>query len=182
MAGDEEIKSNPNDDQQPKWFTHQTDNFNTLYFGKVPEHIVNRPDYVPALQSNLIQLITDPRNKPIRNQVLQILKKNDSRALLVQLLEDPDQVKHRRDILIVAWETGMDFSPWLLHFARLIPGSDFETFMELITVMEEMNGSFNALQLQETLSFFRAETDPQRLALLEPLRDRFQQIHSERSN
>jgi hypothetical protein len=172
---DETNKPDQPEEQSPKWFAHQTDNFNSLYFGQIPEHLANSPEYAPALRANLLQLITDPQNKPIRNQVLEVLKKYDSRVLLVQLLEDSAHKKYHKVILTAAWETGMDFSPWLINFARLIPNSDFETCLELTTVLEEMQGPFDNQQRIEALQLLATETDTSKKALLQPVYDRLRE-------
>ncbi|MCA6364084.1 MAG: hypothetical protein IM638_13675 [Bacteroidetes bacterium] len=155
---------------QPNWFSHQTENFSSLYFGKVPDHIAKQQDggANAAQIANAVKLLTDPASRDIRHEVLDALKRNDARDFMVMLVEDKSLLKHRKALLTACWETGLDFSAYLINFARLVPDADLESCIEIATVIDEMHGPFEAAQLNEANSLLFAINDEAKKAILEP--------------
>lgn len=170
MHNEEDEHTSEDASHTPEWFAHQSENFSSLYFGKVPEQLAKeqKAGWTAEQLSNVVALLTDPRNKEHRHEVLELLKKNDARALLVELIESKANRKHRNALIAACWETGLDFSPWLLNFARLLAGCDLATCMEIATVLEEMQGPFEGDQITQATALLMAETDAQRQAILEP--------------
>jgi hypothetical protein len=155
---------------EANWFAHQSENFSSIYFGKVPDHIRKQPDGgINAAQiANAVKLLTDPANRDVRHETLDALKRNDAREFLVMLVEEKSQLKHRKALLTACWETGLDFSAYLINFARIVPEADLEECIEIATVIDEMHGPFEAAQLNEANSILFAVTDEAKKAILEP--------------
>lgn len=138
-------KNNEDETNIPEPFFHFTDNFSSAYFGEIPENLVaNQPKNDKQLMSNIVSLITDPRNRELREDVLKLLRDNDARELLVAMLKLKEYRKHRKELLVACWESGLDFSAELLFFCELLSelNQEIEISLEIITVLEEMPGPF----------------------------------------
>ncbi|MGL5892028.1 MAG: hypothetical protein ACRC3B_19200 [Bacteroidia bacterium] len=159
-----------NSENQPNWFTHLGDNFSSIYFGRVPEHLQDETQKaLTATQfSNIVQLLVDPKNKELRPETLAILKRNDARELLVQLFEDKAYNKHRKELITACWESGLDFSAYLSNFTRLIPASDLAECIEIVTVIDEMHGPFDAAQLSESMRILNSQSNSDKALIIEP--------------
>jgi hypothetical protein len=157
-------------ENQQDWFAHQTENFSSIYFGKVPDQILKSQEsgYSATQLANAVKLLTDPAGRELRHEVLDALKRNDAREFMIMLVEDKAQKKHRKALLTACWETGLDFSAYLINFARLVPGADLEECIEIATVIAEMHGPFEATQLTEANSLLFAVSDESKKAILEP--------------
>lgn len=157
-------------ESQANWFAHQTENFSSIYFGKVPDHIQKEQEggFNASQIANAVKLLTDPANRDLRHEVLSALKRNDARAFMIMLLEDKAQQKHRKALLSACWETGLDFSAYLINFARLIPEADLEECIEIATVIDEMHGPFDATQLTEANSLLFGIDEESKKVILEP--------------
>lgn len=138
----------------PEPFFHFTDNFSSAYFGEIPENLMaTQPKNDKQLMSNIISLITDPRNRELREDVLKLLRENDARELLLAMLVLKDYRKHRNELLVACWESGLDFSASLLFFCEMLTEQDQEigTSLEILTVLEEMPGPFSAESVEKSV-------------------------------
>jgi hypothetical protein len=145
MAKKHEDPAGQNEDENitPDPVYHESDNYVSAYFGEVPEYIKPVQKQDKSLQSTVIALVTDPRNREHRQEVLNTLKNNNARELLITLLQDKDYRKYRKDILAVCWETGIDFSADLDFFTGFLFDPDPQIVLEANTVIEEMPGPFS---------------------------------------
>ncbi|MFN8712777.1 MAG: hypothetical protein ACK5Z2_07980 [Bacteroidota bacterium] len=170
ISNDNTAEENNNADNPANWFSHLSDNFSSIYFGKVPEHLQDETQKaVSATQlSNVVQLLVDPKNKELRVEVLALLKRHDARDLLVRLLEDKAHNKHRKELMTACWESGLDFSAYLVNFARYIPASDLAECIEIATVIDEMHGPFEAAQLSESMRILNSQSNTDKALILEP--------------
>jgi hypothetical protein len=163
-------EENDNTENPANWFSHLSDNFSSIYFGKPPEHLQDEAQKAlsAAQLSNVVKLLVDPKNKEIRIEVLDLLKRNDARDLLVQLIEDKANRKYRKDLITACWESGLDFSAYLVNFTRFIPAGDLAECIEIATVIDEMHGPFDAAQLSESMRILNAESTTDKALILEP--------------
>jgi hypothetical protein len=129
-----------------------TENFSSAYFGKLPDAVTG--EHASAndqkLISNFIALLIDPAHRELKSDVLAILRNAKADQFLVDLIEMPNYSKHRRELIMSCWESGIDFSAHLLFFCTLIasPESKDQEVLEAITVIEEMNAPFTETQLE----------------------------------
>ncbi|MCU0433349.1 MAG: hypothetical protein MUC87_07855 [Bacteroidia bacterium] len=163
-------------ENQPGWFAHQSENFSSIYFGKVPDHLAQTPGggFNASQIANAVKLLTDPAGHEIRHEVLATLKRNDARSFLVMLVEDKAHIRHRRELITACWETGLDFSAYLLHFARIAPEANLAECIEISTVIEEMHGPFEASQLSEAYTLLKQINQADKQVILAPVLEKLQ--------
>lgn len=134
------------ENKAPEPFYHQSENFSSAYFGEVPDHLMPQEKSKDKnLMANIISLVTDPRNREIRENALNMLRENDARPVLVKMLGLKEYKKYRTELARVCWETGLDFSSDLVFFCEMLaePDIEMEPAIELVTILEEMQGPFS---------------------------------------
>lgn len=149
--------TDPKDDenQAPEPFIHESENFISAYFGKVPEHIApESPKNDKQLMSTIISLLADPRNRELREDALNLLRENQAADLLVTMLEMKEYKKNRLELLTACWESGLDFSTHLGFFSGLAieKGLKDEHLLEILTIIGEMAGPFSPENVEKALA------------------------------
>jgi hypothetical protein len=152
-SSDEQPK---NDDQTPEPIYHESENFVSAYFGEVPEQLKKKAGKKDDknLMATIVSLISDPRNQELRHETLVLLRNNDARELLVTMLGMKEYRKYRKELAAACWESGLDFSPYLAAFTGILADQtlDNETQLELLTVIEEMQGPFLPETVEKALT------------------------------
>jgi hypothetical protein len=146
--------SDPNEKtENPNPFFHNTENFSSVYFGKIPDEILNDGKPVDKqLMATIIALLTDSRNSELKEETLAILRNRDARSLLVMMLQLDEYSKYRQVLLATCWESGLDFSAWLNTFVEFLFDENPQHVLEAITVIEEMSGPFEPEMLENAKS------------------------------
>ncbi|GAB4138902.1 MAG: hypothetical protein Fur0041_13980 [Bacteroidia bacterium] len=162
-----------------KPFIHQSDNFISAYFGKLPEHLLGEKQKNDDKQlfANFIQLLTDSRNHDVRNEVLAVLKKNKSTDLLLELISRKEYQKHRKELVAACWESGLDFSKHLETFVDLALNETFEVCLEAYTVIDNMEGPFEKGDIEKIhnkLKDYKKEED--KSSIIDMIRMKMQHI------
>jgi hypothetical protein len=138
--------TNPEEDNStPEPFFHQSENFSSAYFGEVPEHIrPAAPGNNKQLMANIISLLSDPRNRELREDALNLLRENNAADLLVTMIGMKEYAKNRLELLTACWESGLDFSAHLVFFTSLSLEKNIpdEQLLEILTIINEMRGPF----------------------------------------
>ncbi|MBI3511318.1 MAG: hypothetical protein HY064_11685 [Bacteroidetes bacterium] len=161
-------------------FFHESENFSSAYFGKVPAHIVktNNGKVDQQLVSSLVAQLTDPNLKETREDVLRILRDGKAQQLLIGILSLREFFRHRAALVRTCWETGLDFSEHLELFVHIATDGNYSDCIESMTVIvENMNGPFNKEQLERSITLLEKTTKKksEQSALLEMI---FQKIKS----
>jgi hypothetical protein len=134
---------------------HTTENFNSAYFGKVPDEIVSAvpQKYDRKLIATLVSQLTKPESPEIKEEVLKVLREGESQELLVEIIGMKEYAKHRKIIIAACWECGLDFSSYLDSFVALLgeKSTDEFTCLEISTVIEEMIGPIDAKIIEKNL-------------------------------
>jgi len=136
----------------PQFFVHESENFNSLYFGDLPETIAPKKEKDgKKIIANLITLLTDPRNSHLRNDVLNALKSAEAAGLLAEILSMGEYRMHRRTLTAACWESGLDFSDHLDVFVNIAIEENPGTCVEAMTVIEQMAGPLEKMEVEEAL-------------------------------
>lgn len=142
------MDNNSSDESTPQPLFQFSENFSTAYFGKLPETELgdDRTTNDRKLISNFIALLIDPANRELKHDVLSILRNSKSQQFLIDLIGMKEYQKNLKELVMACWESGMDFSMHLDVFVKLLqaPSTSPEVLLEVITVVEEMAGPFDA--------------------------------------
>lgn len=147
----------PSSEEAPNYVSYLSDNFSSLYFGKIPEPIENElggtiaPSKTQKLIASLVSLLTDSRHQVYRHEVLSILKNNNAQEALVHALQQDRYTNARHALVAACWESGLDFSDYLPVFVDLAIGESYLICLECMTVIEEMTGGFAPAEIEEQL-------------------------------
>ena len=161
-------KEKDEEENIPDPIFHETENFRTAYFGKVPDEIAQ---IVPAkfdrkLIATLVTQLTKPDSPEIKLEVLKVLLEGESQELLVEIIGMKEYVKHRQIIIAACWESGLDFSNYLDTFISLLGEKSTNEFsaLEISTVIEEMVGPIDSKIVEKNLKSIES------LSVSEPLK------------
>lgn len=141
MAHDNDNKEGQ-PEELPPFYLHETETFNTLYIGKAPDHLEPSKNDARKVISNLVSLLTDPRNSAMRHDVLVAVKNAGTPDALLAALKLDEYKEHRTNLTAACWECGLDFSDYLDDFVTLAIEGNYETTLEAMTVIQEMQGTF----------------------------------------
>lgn len=147
------------DEQNKEYILHESENFNSVYFGNPPENLPAKTE--GKTHAQLIALLTDPNNKELKDDILHVLKADNAKDVLVELIGDDAYAKHRRVLLAACWESGNDFSAYLIFFVRCAINGDYNECLEAMTVIEEMNGPFAEGTVREGLEMITPHLNEQ---------------------
>ncbi len=92
--------------------------------------------------SKLISLLTDPANKPFKEETLLNLKKNKGGDILLLAIASPKSDKNRHQLIAACWESEINFSKYLPFFILLALDADYLISLEAMTVISNMEGPF----------------------------------------
>jgi hypothetical protein len=149
-------KKENEDENIPDPIFHETENFRTAYFGKVPDEIVTAvpQKYDRKLIATLVSQLTSPESREIKDEVLKVLKENESQELLLEVIDMKEYAKHRQILLAACWESGLDFSKYLDKFITLLgeKSTDILSCLEIVTIIEQMAGPFDIQTIDKTLN------------------------------
>lgn len=160
-------KKENEEDNIPEPVFHETENFRTAYFGKVPEEVLGVPaKYDRKIIATMVSQLTNPESREIKDEVLKVLRDGESQELLLEAIGMKDYLKHRQILLAACWESGLDFSKYLLNFITLLgeKATDILSCLEIVTVIEEMPGPF------ENTTIEKAITSLDSLSISDPLK------------
>ncbi|MGQ0828051.1 MAG: hypothetical protein ACT4ON_06625 [Bacteroidota bacterium] len=97
----------------------------------------------------LISLLTDPKNKDIKEEALLALKREKGGEVLLAAIASPNAEKDRHILVAACWESEINFSKYLPFFITLALSTDYLVSLEAITVIENMEGPFNEAALKD---------------------------------
>ncbi|MCE3225860.1 MAG: hypothetical protein K0S32_411 [Bacteroidetes bacterium] len=93
-------------------------------------------------------------------EIFSKLKDLNAQAMMVKALEESTSEKNKAKICAACWESGLDFTPYFLLFTEFACGSDFSLAMEALTVVENMEGNINELELTKGLELVQNSKSP----------------------
>jgi len=148
---------------------HFNENFSSAFFGHVPPEVsgAKNPASDAKLISNFIELLTNPEQKDLKHEALEIIRKANAQQFLVDLISMPAQHKHQRELVMACWETGLDFSNHLIFFSNLVVNCGYPVALEAITVIDEMRILSDALIVKKSTEILSSSSlSPDKQALV----------------
>jgi hypothetical protein len=156
MNTDDKDNKKENEENIPEPVFHETENFRTAYFGKVPDEIIAGvpQKYERKLIATLVSQLTNPESREIKDEVLKVLRDGESQELLIEAIDMKDYTKHRQVLLAACWESGLDFSKYLEKFISILgeKSTDNLSCLEIVTIIEEMPGPFEPKTIEKALN------------------------------
>src|SRR5665213_1074281 len=85
----------------PEPVFHETENYRTAFFGKVPDEIaqVVPKKFDQKLIATLVTQLTNPDSGEIKDEVLKVLRDGESQELLVEVMQMKEYAKHRKTLI-----------------------------------------------------------------------------------
>jgi hypothetical protein len=127
--------------------------------------------------SSLIDLLTLPENKLLKEEALIMLKKEKRGDLLLKAIGESKQ--NINVLLAACWESEINFSEHLVFFVNHALSDDYLISLEAITVIDTMEGPFDEQQVKDSITKVKTamsnRTD-ERAVLLNDLRDTLQRF------
>lgn len=96
-------------------------------------------------------LISNKASREEKDEALIALKANNASAFLIKAIEKTKNPDHKAILIAACWETGLDFSKNLQTFVELVAHSHFNVSFEAFTVIQEMDGQLNELDIKAGL-------------------------------
>lgn len=107
--------------------------------------------------SKLISLLTDPANKPFKEETLLNLKKNKGGDILLLAIASPKSDKNRHQLIAACWESEINFSKYLPFFLLLSLDADYLVSLEAMTVISNMEGPFDQKSVKDGIQKIKEE-------------------------
>jgi len=103
----------------------------------------------------ILELLIHSESEDIKNTVLSFLseiKISDVDHLFIQKLENPDFKPYRQQLVSCMWNSGLNPTDDLHVLCRLACEEDYMTALEVLTLVENMEGPFDHDSLTEAYS------------------------------
>ena len=136
------------------------ENFSSAYFGKLSAADSGEGNSISdqKLISNFIGLLVDPNNRELKAEVLNILRNAKAQQFLVDLIDLKHYEKHRKELIMACWESGMNFSMYLIFFAELAANCEYPEAIEALTVIDEMHDFTDIRECEKAIKVLTSET------------------------
>lgn len=122
--------------------------------------------------TTLISLLTDVTNKPVKEETLLTLKKENAGEILLQAIARPESKKIRHILVAACWESEINFSKYIPFFILLVLDPDYFISLEAITTIENMEGPFIKEDLKagiKTIKAHQKKVNTEQVVLLNDL-------------
>lgn len=171
-------KTSEEDDNKIEPFYHESENFRSAYFGEVPEQLLGtpQPGEDKKLFSTFLGLLQGNTTPEIRREMLEILRKNNAQQLIIDLLENPSYSKYKKELLVVAWESGLAFHAHLLNIVKHALEGDYACTLEGLTVIEQIEEVSDKAQLDQSLDLLKAQPKSEKSPLIDLMQHHLQRI------
>jgi hypothetical protein len=171
-------KHSEEDNNNIEPFYHETESFRSAYFGEIPEQIIGtpQPGEDKKLFSTFLGLLQGNTSPEVRREMLEILRKNNAQQLIIDLLENPAYSKYTRELLVVAWESGLVFHQHILPVVKHAIQGDYACALEGLTVIEQIEESRDLSQLDEALAILKAQPVSDKTPLIDLMQHHLQRI------
>jgi hypothetical protein len=114
--------------------------------------------YIPMLIDTL-NSNTDPDIQKKIHTLLCEIKHNEAAAELVKAIENNKYSNIQQTLISACWENGLDYTPYLSTFVKLLINGDYMTAFEAFTVIENSEGMLSQTSMNEYLQQLRSALD-----------------------
>lgn len=127
--------------QQDKYFKEVKKKFNTKDKNQI---LITLKEIRVSGQANILPLLFEiletNTEETVTNEIISILNQLKDKTCvpyIINALKKNVIKKHRKELIISCWQSGLDFSNHILLFAKEFIKSDYVTAIEAFTVIEE---------------------------------------------
>jgi hypothetical protein len=92
---------------------------------------------IPSDKSEYLVLLDESSTREEKDEALKQIKEQNDPKLLMEAIDNLSDPKKKATLVSACWETGMDFSHYLMFFTELACTDDFIVVMEASTVILE---------------------------------------------
>jgi hypothetical protein len=144
-------------DKAPKFKIEQTEDYLTMYIGESKAPDPKKEEKEKRSIEVLTQLLLQRENSQMKVDALRELKSEAGKEMLLKAIALSKDTATIRVLTAACWEAGHDFSRFVSFFAQLAVMSSFDICLEVLTVMEDMQGPFEKKMLEASLLKLREE-------------------------
>lgn len=105
-----------------------------------------RKDLQPDCLEALLQLLEENKEKVVKDSIVALLNDNKSaefRSIIAKQISSCKNAEIRKLLIASCWQSGIDYTEYIVLFAESAIHDDFETALEAFTVVEQMAGPFD---------------------------------------
>lgn len=110
------------------------------------------PEYIQYL----IDILKTNEDQEIHLPILSILtqlKQEESASFLVEAIENPKNEIVLEQLVNACWQNGLDYSPFLSTFTKIVIGGDYMTAFEAFTVIDNMDATLSKEIIEKEKNF-----------------------------
>jgi hypothetical protein len=125
--------------------------------------IINREGFSKKENSSadLIEGLLEPGStRAEHEQIFAELKKANAGDMLLGAIAQASSPREKKTLIAACWESGIDFSQHFLFFCRFVLDGDFETGLEALTVIEEMENIPSRNDVDQVLALISKTDHP----------------------
>jgi hypothetical protein len=110
----------------------------------------------------IFKLLRNSEDEKVKNEIAHFLfdiKDKDAIPYFIKAIEEPAFNDFQRILVSACWESSLDFTPYLLIFVNVAINADYLTCVECLTVVENMEGPFEASHLDIAIKTAKEAAD-----------------------
>ena len=138
-------------DKKPEFKIVRSKEYISLFLGIEQKDSEKKEEKDGKAISTLISLLTEKEDKQIKEDALKALKNEAGKELLLKAIAISEVNAVRRILVAACWEAGLDFSKYLPFFIRLAIISDLQICLDVLTIVEDMQGPFENKALLDAI-------------------------------
>jgi HEAT repeat protein len=106
----------------------------------------------------MLKLVNKETNQQVRNEILKLISETKSQEavpLIVESIENLDFGDYLPNLVAACWQSGLDFSKYLLVFAGIFIRADYISSLESFTLIEESIPNASDTDIYKCKSFLK---------------------------
>lgn len=108
----------------------------------------------------VVELLANTQDEEVRNQSMKFLcdlRQEEALEPLVECVTDEEFHHIRKELLEALWQSNLDASDYLNDIISVVPSMTYNELIELMTVMDNLEGPFNSSDLDECVGILSVE-------------------------
>ena len=113
-----------------------------------------KPEQLPTL----IKILLSLKDEDIKEKIYALLndvKDKNIRPFIIEAIKDDNNKSLQTTLIASCWQSGIDYSDYLIDFCNFVITADYETTIEIYTVIEEMNFTNNLINVNEAITILK---------------------------
>ncbi len=108
----------------------------------------------------VVELLADTKDEEVRSHAMKFLcdlRQEEALEPLVDCITDEAFDHIRKELLEALWQSNLDASDYLMDLIGVVPSMTYNELIELMTVMDNLEGPFNSSDLDECVGVLSVE-------------------------